>query len=71
MSYEPMEAQEMELLEALVENNELQLECDELRELICDMWQWITRAAYEGSIRQYEMDRFEETIGKLGIVVEV
>ena len=34
MSYEPMEAHDMELWEAISENNDLRLEVDELRELI-------------------------------------
>ena len=37
MSYEPMEAHDMELWEAINENNDLRLEVDELRRLVGDM----------------------------------
>lgn len=37
MSFEPMEAYEMELWESINENNDLRLELDGLRRLISDM----------------------------------
>lgn len=71
VSCESRDVHELEPFESVLKENDfLRLECDGLRELIRDMWQWMTRVAYDEVIMLCDMDRIEETIDKLGIEVE-
>lgn len=79
MSYEPMDMYEMNLRELINENNDLRLECDELRELIGDMHSLLQRICesrddccefWQDRTKQCYLRDIEDKMRELGIGVQ-